>query len=360
MKNLQKIIDQLENNTLNKIRVIGILFLTLIFGIFLHNKISPKTAAPKLALQTGMLLELEHQSRSVFENEMAGGDISIETQNALLEENKSQNNIKENIEQNISEENIIEISKDDEAIKDLSAEAIIALEITNSEKNAVLQKNISRQLPMASLTKVMTAVIVTENLKNDEVITIGKSAVQTEGNAGDLIVGEKLSSLDLLKIMLIVSSNDAAVAFQEHFTLKQMNLIKMMNEKAVLLEMENTYFTNPNGLDDIAHYSTAEDFAKLGAYITKNELIMEIISKKSEAVNSLDHKISHYLLSNNQLLHENFEEVIGGKTGYTKNAGGCMLSILEIEGKKFITVVLGSDDRFRETEKIIEIIKNHD
>ena len=113
----------------------------------------------------------------------------------------------------------------------------------------------------------MTAVIVTEYVDPNDVIEITPRAVNAEGVSGSLRAGETFSVFDLLKVMLVVSSNDAATAFEDHFFSKGLDLMALMNEKARLLGMVDTHFVNSTGLDDPEHYSSAADLAVLAAYL---------------------------------------------------------------------------------------------
>lgn len=243
-----------------------------------------------------------------------------------------------------------------ESLSDFSARALIAVDAADG--SILLKKEMEKKLPIASVTKLMTAIAVLENLNSEEKIKINQTAIDTEGWAGKLIVGEEFLAIDLLRIMLVASSNDAAAAFAEHFEKKNLNLIDIMNEKAKMLGMTNTSFDNSSGLDAQNHYSTAADLARLGIYAANNQIIAKIISQKSVSVLSDNINTLHNALSTNQLLHQNTPEVIGGKTGYTKEAQGCILSVLNINGRKIVSVVLGSEDRFEETKQIIKILKN--
>lgn len=212
------------------------------------------------------------------------------------------------------------------------------------------QNNADERLPIASLTKLMTATVIIEQGMLGDILTVSRTAVQTEGAAGNLVVGETLVVADALRIMLIVSSNDAAVALQEFFAERGIDLVALMNEKARKLGMANTHFANPSGLDGEGHYSTARDMAALTAYSLQHRLIWEILSYKSAMVRSADGAFSHQLASNNELVQKGVKAVRAGKTGYTEQALGCMISVLE-DGS--IIVLLGSQDRGGETEKLI-------
>ena len=246
---------------------------------------------------------------------------------------------------------------------ELRAKAAISVKIDNGGKEKVLFKKDDEQLlPIASLTKLMTALIVLENenydLKNTG-ITISKNAANQINvpNYGNLNPGEKLNIEQLLDLMLVYSSNDAAWALSELIGTE--NFVKKMNQKAEELGLENTYFVNPTGLDPenfyyhpptriYFNYSTARDLLELTRYILKNQpLIFEIALKKGPY--PVENGFSDLILPKNQT-------AIGWKTGYTDEAGGCAILVLREENKIIINVILGTESqeaRIREMQKLI-------
>lgn len=216
------------------------------------------------------------------------------------------------------------------------------------------EKNADRELPEASLTKLMTAVVVREHTKPDDVVEITKDAINTEGVAGNLRALEQFTVSDLLKVMLIVSSNDAAVAFQEHLADQGLDLVALMNEKAKELGMDHTHFMNAAGLDAQGHHTTARDLAKLVSFSLYDDALWGILSVRSDSVRSLNKKIPHQLLSTNELLLHRVSGVKGGKTGYTQNALGCMITATD-DGH--IIIVLGSQDRFSDTKSLVTFVQ---
>ena len=247
---------------------------------------------------------------------------------------------------------------------DLQVKAAISARMDeNGTEKIIFRKNIDQPFPIASLTKLMTAVIVLENydLENGS-ITISEVAANQENvpNYGNLDknVGEKFSTGQLLDLLLIYSSNDAAWALSE--AIKTENCVEKMNQKASQLGLENTHFANPTGLDpenlyyhpptqNYFNYSTAEDLIKLAQYILKNlPLIFEITLKKGPY--PIENGFSDLILSENQ-------KETGWKTGYTEEAGGCALLVLGDENKKIINVILGAESpeaRIKEMQKLID------
>ena len=205
----------------------------------------------------------------------------------------------------------------------------------------------------------MTALIVVENTSLSEVVTVSAEAALKEDIPvhGNLKGGEPLSVEQLLDLMLIYSSNDAAFALSE--VIGGELFVEKMNEKANFLGMKNTYFTNSTGLDpkdpeEIPNYSTARDLSLLSKYILENHLLIFDISLKKGPYPTTN-GVSDLFLPYNQKL-------IGGKTGYTKKAGGCMLVVFENEkGNRFINIILGTDsptDRVQEMQRIINWINS--
>lgn len=257
-----------------------------------------------------------------------------------------------------------------ENLKDLEieAKASIVVEIDSKGNERILfEKNSEEPLPIASLTKLMTALVVfdlNETYDFSQLILITKEALLQESNSkyGDLRVGEKLSVENLLHIMLIESSNDAAFALTT--PIGEEGFVGLMNFYAKNLGLENTQFVNSSGLEpddskEPKNLSTTTDLAKLAKYILENyPQIFEITSKQYYEVLKPDGFVHHFIPKNiNELLGE-IPEIIGGKTGWALEAGGCLLLVLKGLQKDsyYIAVILGSNDRFSEMRKIIETI----
>lgn len=232
--------------------------------------------------------------------------------------------------------------------------------ISADENNFVYyEKNINEKLPIASLTKIITALTVLENLNPNDTTTISKTAVSAYGETGGLVINEEISIKNLLYIMLIDSSNDAAIALAEALAQKNKDTVALMNEKAKTLGLTNSFFSDPAGLNS-NNFSTASDLLKLTNIALQNELIREIISIEEIDVFSENKKTKHHLKNTNKLLGK-IDEIIGGKTGYTEEAGECLILIAEHKPSKkyFIAIVLGAGigERFIEAEKLIDWTK---
>ena len=227
-----------------------------------------------------------------------------------------------------------------------------------SSKNKILyQKNIDTPLPIASLTKLMAAIIVLDNINLGEEVVISENAVNAYGARGGLVVNEKITVRNLLYALLIESSNDAAVALAEAVqTSAGMNFVDLMNKKAEELELKNTHFADPSGyLPD--NISTARDLARLAKYIFNYPLILEISKTPNINLTSVDGAVKHYLSNTNELLKD-LPDIVGGKTGYTQEARGCFVLITRQSEKDYlVTIILGAQERFLEAQKLIEWVK---
>ena len=200
-------------------------------------------------------------------------------------------------------------------------------------------KNADQRLPMASTTKIMTALIALETCKLDEVVDIDDSAIGTEGSSAYLRLGDQLTVEELLYALLLQSANDAAVAIACHIGGDVDGFSSIMNERAASLGLSDTHFTNPHGLDHKKHYTTALDLARITAEAMRNEKFCEITStyKKTFATEER----SRTYVNHNKLLNQ-YDGCIGVKTGFTKKSGRCLVSAAERDGLRFITVTLNA------------------
>jgi D-alanyl-D-alanine carboxypeptidase (penicillin-binding protein 5/6) len=236
----------------------------------------------------------------------------------------------------------------------ISAKAAIIVDLKpEQQKNNVLyRKNPNQKLPIASLTKIMTAVVAIENLNLEDIIKVSKDSVFVDGDNGGLIIEEELRVKDLLYIMLVESSNDAAMAIaNDNQKIPYTEFIVLMNDKARELKLDNTQFKDASGLNE-ENQSTAEEMANLIRYTLNLPVLSEILETQKKTISSLNNKFIHNLISTNKLLGK-IPIILGGKTGFTTEAGGCMLTFSNIDNNYLITVVLGSENREDDTEKLI-------
>ena len=227
------------------------------------------------------------------------------------------------------------------AAADLSAQSAILIE---AESGAVIsEKNAHARLPMASTTKIMTAVVALENSSTDTVVKIPAAACGVEGSSIYLKAGEELTMEDLLYALLLESANDAAAAIAIEVAGGVDEFADMMNAKAAELGLRDTHFTNPHGLYDEAHYTTAADLASLTAYALKNESFRKIVSTYKHQIPLRGDEGVRVLINHNRLLRMS-DSVIGVKTGFTKKSGRCLVSAAEKDGVRVIAVTLNAPD----------------
>ena len=222
----------------------------------------------------------------------------------------------------------------------------------------MLSKNIYDPLPMASLTKIMTASIILESHKLDEVVTIDESygamAEEDTGVKMWLQKYEKITVGDLLMGLLIPSAGDAALALAKYHSGSVEKFVEEMNKKAEILNLKNTHFVNPIGLDAEGHYSSARDLAILTKYALRNKDFRRIVRISAASVTSTDGRITHQLAGTNYLLNS-YLDIRGVKTGTTDAAGECLINLARSEsGHDIIVVLLNSPDRFQENKGIID------
>ena len=240
------------------------------------------------------------------------------------------------------------------------AKSAISLLVNDRGKERILfEKEKDRKLPIASLTKLMTAKIVLDNYDLSKEIKISEEAVNQEESFGKLSAGKVLQVKYLLYPLLMESSNDAAFALANDYDgATEEEFIRLMNEESQELRMTNTWFFNPTGLDsdsenqpDSTNYSTAADLAKLTESLLRESLLWEILTT------SKFDTFGPELINTNELLGK-LPGIVGGKTGYTEKALGCFVLVLEAPKDKgyILNVVLGANgttDRFREMEKLV-------
>ena len=211
------------------------------------------------------------------------------------------------------------------------------------ENNEILySKNENLKLPMASTTKIMTALVALEKCRVDEVVTVSNDAVGIEGSSAYLKGGDTYSLEDLLYALLLQSANDAAVAIAIHTAGNVDTFVSLMNEKAIEIGAYNTSFKNPNGLDNEGHFTTALDLAKITAVALENEEFARIISTSAKTITSNEGTVRNFT-NHNKLLFK-YDDCIGVKTGFTKKSGRCLVGAAERGGLTLISVTLDAPD----------------
>lgn len=237
------------------------------------------------------------------------------------------------------------------SISNISAHSACLIE---AESGRVLySKNGTKRMPMASTTKVMTAIVAIESgIPLDTKIKVPKEAVGIEGSSVYLKQNEVVSFEMLLYALMLSSANDAAVAIAYVVSGSVDNFVALMNKKADELGLADTNFTNPHGLYDENHYTTAENLAKIMAYAMKNQAFATITSTKNKTFAREDG--TSFVFSNHNRLLKTYKGVIGGKTGFTKKSGRCLVSCAERNGLKLIAVTLDAPDDWNDHAKLFD------
>ena len=237
----------------------------------------------------------------------------------------------------------------------ITAEAAYVLDLNSS--TPLYKRNENRRLMPASTTKIMTAIIALENYPLDKVITITQEDASI-GQTMKLVRGEQISVESLLYGTLVGSGNDAALALALAYPQTGYSgFVNAMNAKAQELHLSNTHFSNVSGVETPEHYSSAVDLARLAKYALSNPTFKQMASTKSITLSDTLGKTKHYLTNTNQLLNQ-VDGMYGVKTGWTENAGECLITAVERDGNHIITVVLNSQNRFQDSAVLIDWIFN--
>ncbi len=221
-------------------------------------------------------------------------------------------------------------------------------------KSMIIGKNEDVKSAMASTTKIMTSIVILEKADLDEMVTVSAKAGGTGGSRLGLKKGDKASVKNLLYGLMLRSGNDAAVALAEHVGGSVKEFAELMNEKASELGLTNTHFVTPHGLDDANHYTTALELAKLTDYAMNNETFSKIVGTKSITIyiNNQPRQINN----TNELLGV-LNGVVGVKTGFTNNAGRCLVTETKRNNMDIITIVLGADTKKDRTKDSVNLIE---
>ncbi len=231
-------------------------------------------------------------------------------------------------------------------VPQIGASALLARDLGSGA--LLLERASNQRWPIASLTKLMTAAVAFEELGAERLVSVSAAAIAAEGDAGQFAPGEAFAARDLVAAMLVASSNDAAEALAE--TYGRAALIDAMQIRAAELGMRETTFFDPTGLS-VLNQSTARDLARLVDYLQANypDLLAATMQREAriqEARTGAERTLAN---TNRFAGHPDFR---GGKTGFTDEAGGNLISLFERNGRRILIILLGSDDRFGETEII--------
>lgn len=222
-------------------------------------------------------------------------------------------------------------------------------------KRALYGKDIDKETAMASTTKIMTAIIVLENCNNlKEEFTIPEKVSHVQGSTLGLKKDDKITINDLLYGLLLRSGNDCAVALSIAIAENTENFISLMNKKAEILGLTKTHFVTPHGLDDPNHYTTPYELALITDYALKNEKFAKIVKTVNYTIQI--NNVPKEIKNTNEVLCNNVEGVYGVKTGFTNNAGRCLVTSVKRNNLDFIIIVLAADSRKYRAEDTVKLI----
>lgn len=246
------------------------------------------------------------------------------------------------------------ISVSNESTDELTINSRIGVIYDRKSGRVIWGKNNNKRVAMASTTKIMTCIIVLENASLNDEVTVSSRAASTGGSRLGLKKGDKVTIHDLLYGLMLRSGNDAAVALAEHVGGDKEGFAKLMNSKSKELGLKDTHFVTPHGLDDPEHYTTAYELAKIADYALNNEMFAKIVNTKDYTISINGY--SKAITNTNELLGY-LQGVNGVKTGFTNNAGRCLVTSINRNNFEIITVVLGADTKKIRTADSIKLIE---
>ncbi len=233
----------------------------------------------------------------------------------------------------------------------ISAQGAALIDVNSGR--ILFEKNGDQQMRIASLTKIMTAIVAIENGNLKDIVTTSDHAFGTEGSSIYLKNGEKLSLENMLYGLMLRSGNDAAVAIAEHIGGSEEGFVFLMNQKAAAIGMTHSHFMNPHGLDHKDHYSTTKDMALLTAYALKNPIFKKIVSTKVKIAPSADEPWDRKWLNKNKLLRM-YDYADGVKTGYTKLSKRCLASSATKNDVQLAAITLNAPDDWNDSIQMLE------
>ncbi|MGG4344606.1 D-alanyl-D-alanine carboxypeptidase family protein [Paenibacillus lautus] len=231
------------------------------------------------------------------------------------------------------------------------AQAAALIDVTSGR--VLYSKNGDERLRIASLTKIMTAIVAIEHGKLDDRVKVSKNAFAKEGSSLFLKLGEEMTLENLLYGLMLRSGNDAATAIAEHVGGTEEGFVLLMNEKAAGLGLTNSHFMNPHGLDHDEHYSSANDVAKLTAYALKNPIFSEIVKTPTKKAPNPNEAWDYKWDNKNKMLRF-YEGADGVKTGYTKKAFRCLVSSATRNGQQIAAVTLNDGNDWNDHSKMLD------
>ena len=236
----------------------------------------------------------------------------------------------------------------------MSASSVLAVDLDSDI--SLFEKDSDAPHSPASTTKIVTALVAMDYYPLNKVLTVGNTRVY--GQKMNLVPGENILVRDLLYGLLVYSANDAAEVLAQNYEGGWEAFVEAMNIKAEKFGLDHTFFTNPSGLDGDAHVTSSRDLVKVSTIAMKNPFFKQVVGTREKIVTSVDGKLQHRLVNLNELIGK-VDGVLGVKTGWTENAKENLVTYIERDGKRVIIAVLGSQDRFGETQELINWIFNN-
>lgn len=237
-----------------------------------------------------------------------------------------------------------------------SAKSIVIQDLTS--KTILYSRNPDTRVLPASTTKIMTALVALDTWPDLSTVITVQNEDRAIGQTISLIKGEQLTIQSLLYGLLVHSGNDASLALADNHPDGYAGFVNAMNKKAKELHLDNTFYKNPSGVEQYGHVTTARDLAVLASVAINNPQIADIVATRQITIFDVTQTHSHYLESTNELLGI-LPGLRGLKTGWTENAGECLVSYVERDGNALIFVVMGSADRFGDTTALVDWAYSH-
>jgi D-alanyl-D-alanine carboxypeptidase len=240
------------------------------------------------------------------------------------------------------------VSKPEKPLR-LNSRYIVVMDLKS--KRVLYERESKKIVPMASTTKIMTAIVALENSKLDEVITVSKRASSIHGSTIGLRAGQKVTMEELLYGLMLQSGNDCAIAIAEHIGGSVEEFTSIMDSKAFQIGAFNTHFSTPHGLDSDGHFTTAYDLGLITCYGLNNETFCKIVGTKEITLDGYNGPRKFHNI--NKMLWQ-LDGADGVKTGYTGKAGKCLVSSVNKNSRRIVCVALNSSNRWEDSKKLLE------
>ena len=222
----------------------------------------------------------------------------------------------------------------------------------------VWENDVARRLPPASLTKIMTVLLLLENYHPDDVVTVSKAAAGETGMRMGLRAGERMRVDALLAASLLMSANDACHALADYVAGSEKRFVVLMNHRAAEWNLKSTHFTNACGHDSPRHYSSASDLATLTGKALAYPVFVDLVAKRTMTIRNAEGNRS-YALANRNALIGRYPGAVGVKTGFTQKAGKCLIALAERNGVRVLLVMLHANNRWWDASDILDYAFSH-